>query len=94
MKLSEKESTNIKFIGKVSQGKRGSSSWPLFMYELNMEQLVNGTPLSAISSNIFSIVSTFLPSTVVKELPSIWTVRRTRTIILIIVEALAAYQLG
>ena len=94
MKLSVKEGTNIEFIGKVSQGKRGSPSWPLFMYELIMEQLVNGTPPSAISDNILSFVSTFLPNTIVKELPSIWTVRRTRTILLIVVEALAAYQLG
>ena len=56
---------------------------PLFMYELIMEQLVNGTPPSAISDNILSLVSTFLPSTVVKELPSIWTVCRTRTILMI-----------
>ena len=64
------------------------------MYELIMEQLVNGTPPSAISDNILSFVSTFLPNTIVKELPSIWTVRRTRTILLIVVEALAAYQLA
>ena len=94
MKLSVKEDTNIKIIGKVREGNRGRPSWPLFMYELIMEQLVNGTPPSAISDNILSFVSTFLPNTVVKELPSIWTVCWTRTILLIVVEALAAYQLG
>ena len=59
-----------------------------------MKQIVNGTSPSAISDNILSLVSTFLPFIVVKELPSIWTVRQTRTILLIVVEALAVYQLG
>ena len=69
-------------------------AWPLFMYELIMEQLVNGTPPFAISNNILSTLCTLFLSTVVKELPSIWTVCRTRTILLIVVEALATYQLG
>ena len=54
MKLSVKEGKNIEFIGKVREGNRGRPSWPLFMYELIMEQLVNGTPPSAISDNILS----------------------------------------
>ena len=59
-----------------------------------MEQLVNGTPPSSVNGNIVAHVKAFSPTTIVKELPSIWTIRRTRTIPLIVVQTLAAYRLG
>ena len=43
-------------IGKVLQkegsGKGGSYNWPIWMVQLILEHLVNGTPPSAISLNI------------------------------------------
>ena len=34
------------------------------------------------------------PTTVIKELPSIWTIRRGRTVLLVVVETLATYRLA
>ncbi len=59
-----------------------------------MEQHVNGTPPLSVGANIITFVRKFSPSTVIKELPSIWTIHRARTVLLVIVWALAAYRLG
>ena len=86
-----KEQFPIPFIGKVREkGTKGAPSWPLFVWEMVLENLVNGTPLSEVNENIRSIVERVSPGTVLKELPSIWTIRRTRTVLLVIVQALAA----
>ena len=42
----------IKVFGKVRHGQRGATSWPLYVWELILEQLVNGTPPSSVSANI------------------------------------------
>ena len=59
-----------------------------------MEQLINSTPPSAVCKNIISFIRKFAPSAVIKDLPSIWTVRRARTLILVVCQALAAYRLA
>ena len=42
--------TPIPFIGKVrEEGKKGAPSWPLFVWEMLLEQLVNGTPPTAVT---------------------------------------------
>ena len=84
----------ITIITKEREGRRGRPQWQLYIYELIMEQLVNGTPPSSVNGNIVAHVKAFSPTTIVKELPSIWTIRRTRTILLIVVQTLAAYRLG
>ena len=68
--------------------------WPLYIYELVMEQTVYGTHPSFINGNIVAYLRTFSPGTIIKELPSIWTLYRTRTVLLIVVQTYAAYQLG
>ena len=65
----------IPFIGKVREkGKRGAPSWPLFVWEMLLEQLVNGTPPTAVNANIRSIVERVSPGTEIRQLPSIWTI--------------------
>ena len=90
-----KELSPIPIIGKVREkGTKGAPSWPLFVWEMVLEHLVNGTPPSAVNANIRSIVERVSPVTVIKELPSIWTIRRARTVLLVVVQALAAYRLA
>jgi hypothetical protein len=55
---------------------------------------VNGTPPTAVGANIVANISTFSPKTVIKELPSKWTVHHARTVLYDIVQTLAAYCLG
>lgn len=81
-------------IEKERKGRKGRPRWPLYIYELIMEMLVKGTPPSSINGNIVAHVRSFCPTIIIKELPSIWTIRRTRTVLLIVVEAIAAYRLG
>jgi hypothetical protein len=84
----------IQVFGKLRKGQRGATSWPLFIWELILEMLVNGTPPTAISSNIVIFIQRFSPRIKIKETPSIWTVRRGRTVLLVVVETLAAYRLA
>ena len=89
-----KQAIRIKTIGRVCEHNRGQPTWPLYMYKLIIEQLVNGTPPSSINGNIILLVNTFAPRTVVSELQSICTIQRTRIILLIVVQSLAAYRLA
>jgi hypothetical protein len=84
----------IKVFGKIRDGQRGATSWPHFIWELILEQLVNGTPPSSVNSNIISFLRCFSPTTVIKELPSIWTIRCRCTVLLVVVETLATYRLA
>ena len=81
-------------IGKVRYGQRGAMQWPIFVWELIMEQLVNGSPPSAISDNIEMFVLKFSPTTVIDGLPSLWTNRRGRSVLLVTVQTLSAYRLA
>ena len=82
----------IKVIGKERIGNKGRPTWPMYIWELILEQLVNGTPPSLINTNIVAHVKKFLPSTKIKELPSIWKIRLARTVILVVVQTLAAHN--
>lgn len=90
------DSAPIKVFGKVRGNKKGgASSWPLFVWELILELLVNGTPPTSINASIITFLRRFSPKTVIKELPSsIWTIRRGRTVLLVVVQTLAAYRLA
>ena len=68
--------------------------WPLYVWDLIITEIVNGTPPTAIPDNIVSRIRTFSPNTVIKELPSKWTVRCALSVIYVIVQTLAAYCLG
>jgi hypothetical protein len=94
-KLAELEhSCPIKVFGKVRHGQRGATSWPHYVWELILEQLVNGTPPTSINANIITIIRAFSPTTIIREQPSIWTIRRGRSVLLVIVETLAVYRLA
>ena len=55
---------------------------------------MNGTPPTAINSNIVTMIKTFSPTTTISELPSIWTIRRARTVLLVVVQTLATYRIA
>jgi len=70
------------------------NEWPLWMLQLVLEMLVNGTPPSAVSSNIASQVALTTPGVIIHSLPGDSYIRRCRTILRIIGETLTAYRLG
>ena len=84
----------IKQIKKTRASNKGRPSWPLYMWDLILVQLVNGTPPSSVNDNIVAHVKKFSPTTDIVDLPSIWTIRRARTVLLIICQTLAAYRLS
>jgi seryl-tRNA synthetase len=84
----------IKVFGKVREGNRGNLRWPLYVWELILEQIVNGTPPSCINNNIVTMIKIFSPTTQIRELPSIWTILRARTVLLVIVQTLATYRIA
>ena len=59
-----------------------------------MEQLIHATTPSSVNANIVAMLKTFSPSIEIKELPSIWTICRARTVLLVIVQVLATYRIG
>ncbi len=84
----------IQVIKRTRTGRGGNSSWQPFMWDLIMEALINGTPPSAVRANIQLHIQTFAPFIDTVELPSLWTIRRARTVILVITQTLAAYRLA
>ncbi len=84
----------IKVFSKVRYGRGGQMKWPLYVWELIITELVNGTPPTAVGANIVANIRTFSPKTVINELPSKWTVHCARTVLYVIVQTLAAYCLG
>ena len=91
---SMKAEVPIKIIGKERIGNKGRPAWPMYIWELILEQLVNGTPPSSINANSVPHVKKFSPPTKIKELPSIWTIRLASTVLLVVVQTLAAYRLS
>ena len=51
----------IKVIAKSRDGQGSTSSWPLYVWELIIEQPVIGTPSAAINSNIITTIKTSHP---------------------------------
>jgi len=74
--------------------KCGQLPWPLYVWDLIMEQLVNGTPPSAVWSNIVLHVKTFSPSTTIKDTISYSILKRAQTVLLVVTQTLAAYRLA
>ena len=94
-KISELETAApIKEVKRVRKGRGGVSVWPTYMWDVIMEQLVNGTPPSAVHDNINLHIDVFAPGTAIHELPSLWTIRRARTVLLVICQTLAVYRLA
>ena len=82
----------IKVFGKVCEGNRGNLHWPLYVWELILEQIANGTPPSCINGNFVTMIKIFSLTTQICDLPSIWTIRRAQTVLLVIVQTLATYR--
>jgi hypothetical protein len=72
----------------------GAFTWPLWMVQLVLEQLVNGTPPTSISPNIASHIKLTMPGVDVDCLPSLSFVRKCRTVLRVIGETLTAYRLA
>ena len=66
MMASMKAEVRIKVIGKEMIENKGRQTWPMYIWELILEQLVNGTSPSSISANIVAHVKKFSPSTKIK----------------------------
>ena len=83
--------SNIKVIGRDG----ANIGWSLHIWQLLIEQIINGTPPSSVSKNIVSFTKMLCPKTIpINELPSVWTARKARTVITTIGETLAAYKLA
>ena len=63
---SMKAEVPIKVIGKGRIGNKGRTTWPIYIWELILEQLVNGTPPSSINANNVANVKSFSPLTNIK----------------------------
>ena len=72
----------------------GALTWPFWIQQLILEFLVNGTPPSAIRSNILSHVSITAPCVIIHELPSNIYIRNCRTSLRIIGETLTSCRLA
>ena len=74
--------------------KNNKLTWPLFVVKIICELLDHGTPPSAVSKNLHSIVSLLCPEVEIEELPNVDYVRKCRRINTIIEESAAAYVLA
>ena len=75
-----------------SRGRR----WPLHIIQLFLELLVAGVPPSSVNASIVAFVKVVAPhiKIVLEELPSIWFIRRCRTVLLTLCTLLAAHRLA
>ena len=79
-------------VGREARSGRGQQRWPLRIVQLILEQLVNGTPPSAIPDNIRSMALAL--GIKVAATPSVGFCHDMRIVLRILTETLAAYQLG
>ena len=83
----------IKSLSKTRNGQRGRPSWPNYVWEAIIEQLVIGVPPKAVYRSIASQIKRFSPSTGLNPI-SMTTILRARTVLLVVVQTLASYRLG
>ena len=84
--------TVLPAMKKMRAGRRGGLRWPIHIIQLICEQLVNGTPPSAIPSNLVTMYA--INGSNLEEVPCVNFCRQCRTVVQIIGETLAAYRLG
>ena len=72
----------------------GQRRWPLWIWKIILEQLVNNAPPSSITANIISVVEVFSPNTIVKDMMSTSTIRRGRMVLHVLVKICAAHTLA
>ena len=70
--------------------------WVLRIVQLILELLVAGTPLASVNGSILAFVGNVAShiKVHVKVLPSIWFIRRCRTVLLIVSQRIAAHCLS
>ena len=83
-------------VKKIREGDQhgGAYTWPLWILQLVLEMLVNGAPPSSIPSSIVSHISITSPDIEIKEVPCVSYVRKCQSILRIIGDTLASYQLA
>ena len=94
IEVEKKNDIDIKEVKKTNEGGQSGHTWPLWMLQVILESLANGTPPSSIPDNILSHLSIMNPDIKTKQVPSISYVRRCRTILRIVGETLASYRLA
>ena len=87
------EAVPIKSLSKTSDGKKGQPGWPLFVWETIIDQLVIGVPPMSVYRSVASVIKRYSPKVGINPI-SLTTVKRARTVLLVIVQTLAAYRLG
>ena len=70
--------------------------WPMHIIQLILELLVAGVPPSSVNASIVAFVKVTAPhiKILLEELPSIWFIRRCRTVLLTLCTLLAAHRLA
>ena len=93
--IKEMKSQKLDMKREYRTGRRGpgGGKWPLWTVEMCCDLLVNGTPPSAVPSNICTLYETFY-GTEAKECPSVNFVRQCRVLIKIIGETISAMKLA
>jgi len=87
------EAFPIKSMKKTRDGSRGQSSWPLWIWEDIMQQLVLGVPPKAVYRSMANVIKRYSPKVGIQPI-SLTTILRARTVLLVVVQTLAAYRLG
>ena len=84
----------IKEIAMEQKGRGGAKRWGQAIWEIILEKLVNGIPPASVRDDLVADVHRFSPRTVIRQLPSLWTICRARSVLLVIVQTLSAYRLA
>ena len=87
------KSSKLNLKREVKLGRRGGASWPLWVTEVCCELLVNGSPPSAIPSNIGTLFAT-LYGEEPTNIPSLNYVRQCRVLVQIVSETITAMKLS
>ena len=90
------EASTPEFVFEMERYGIRSKRWSLRIIQLILELLVAGTPPSSINASIVAFVKNLAPHVKVKinHLPSIWFIRRCRSVLLIVCQLLAAHRLA
>ena len=94
MELQEQGARPINDFKKISGGTAGARVWPLWITQLIIEMLINGTPPSAIPPNIAAQAELSMPGKTIDELPSEKYCKDMRAVLQVVVETLVAYRLA
>ena len=95
--LEDKQSLSKQYVLKKEKLPSGHEAWGRNIMQLVMELLVNGVPSRSINKSLLSFIHLMTNGDTdytIEELPSVWYIRRVRTMLLTVTQVLAAYRLG